>query len=145
METTLGDKRFIRTLRLENFLSFGPDSTALELNSLNVFIGPNGSGKSNFIEAIDFLTASATDLTQPIRAGGGVQEWLWKGAAETAIAEIDATLYYPANNTPLRHRLAFTSVNGRFELIDEAIENEYSFGENTDVGVAFRNSLRRPD
>lgn len=71
----LGDKRFIRTLHLQNLLSFGPSTPPLELSSLNVFIGPNGSGKSNIIEAIDLLRASATDLTVPVRAGGGVAEW----------------------------------------------------------------------
>ena len=144
METILGDKRFIRTLRLENFLSFGPTSTAIELNSLNVLIGPNGSGKSNFIEAIDFLAASATDLTRPVRDGGGVQEWLWKGNSGTSIAEIDATLYYPANNVPLRHRLTFTSVKSRFELIDEAIENEYAFAGNTDAYFYYRYQKGHP-
>lgn len=40
----------IRQIKLSNLLSFGPDTPALELESLNVLIGPNGSGKSNFIE-----------------------------------------------------------------------------------------------
>ncbi len=144
METILGDKRFIRTLRLENFLSFGSASTEIELHSLNVLIGPNGSGKSNFIEAVDLLAASATDLTRPIRTGGGVQEWLWKGASHTPIAEIDATLYYPEGTVPIRHRLAFTAVNARFELIDEAIENEYPFAGKNDVYFYYRYQKGHP-
>ena len=48
----LGDKRFIRTLRLRNLLSFGPDTPPIELGSLNVLIGPNGSGKSNISDIL---------------------------------------------------------------------------------------------
>lgn len=54
----LGDKRFLRSLRPRNFLSFGPESPELELQALNVLIGPNGSGKSNLLEAITILQAA---------------------------------------------------------------------------------------
>ena len=37
----------IKTIRLQNLLSFGPDTPELEMMPLNVLIGPNGSGKSN--------------------------------------------------------------------------------------------------
>ena len=49
-DTKLGDEKppvFIRRIKLQNLLSFGPDTTDLELGPLNVLIGPNGSGKSN--------------------------------------------------------------------------------------------------
>ena len=42
-------------------------------------IGPNGSGKSNLIEAISILKAAPGDLSAPIREGGGIAEWVWKG------------------------------------------------------------------
>jgi predicted ATPase len=51
----------------------------LELLPLNVIIGPNSSGKSNLLEAIDILRATPSDVTQPIREGGGVEDYLWKG------------------------------------------------------------------
>ena len=120
----LGDKRLIRTMALKNFLSFGPDSAQLELKSLNVLIGPNSSGKSNLIEALDVLRATPRDLTSPIRDGGGVAEWLWKGADRSPTAELDVTVYNPHGHVALRHRLAFTMVAQRFELVDEAVENE---------------------
>jgi AAA15 family ATPase/GTPase len=44
-------------IKLENLLSFGPDSPALELENLNILIGSNGCGKSNLIEAIALLLA----------------------------------------------------------------------------------------
>ena len=37
----LGDRRLIQSIKLQNFLSFGPDAGEIELKSLNVVIGPN--------------------------------------------------------------------------------------------------------
>ena len=112
----LGDKRFIRTLKLRNLLSFGPDSPPIELGPLNVLIGANGSGKSNVIEAIDLLLASATDLIAPIRYGGGTEEWLWKGGKGSPIAAVNAVVSYPDGPSPLSHEIAFTSVGQSFDL-----------------------------
>ena len=122
----LGDKRFLRTIKLRNILSFGPDTPELELQSLNVLIGPNGAGKSNLIEAIGLLQSAPTNLLDPIRSGGGIAEWLWKGSDGTPVAEIDATVFYPQGKIPLRHILKFTMVGQRAELWDEAIENEHA-------------------
>ena len=120
----IGEKRLIQSIKLQNFLSFGPDADEIELKSLNVLIGPNASGKSNLIEAIGFLRASPIDLTSPIRDGGGVAEWLWKGSQRTPTAEVNALVYYPEGIMPLRHKISFTMVGQRFELVDEAVENE---------------------
>ena len=120
----IGEKRLIQSIRLQNFLSFGPDAEEIELKSLNVLIGPNASGKSNLIEAVGFLRASPIDLTSPIRDGGGVAEWLWKGSQRTPTAEVNALVYYPEGIMPLRHKISFTMVGQRFELVDEAVENE---------------------
>jgi len=122
----LGDKRFLRTIRAQNILSFGPESPELELQSLNVLIGPNGAGKSNLIEAIALLQAAPGNLLEPIQAGGGIGEWLWKGVDSPPTAEIDVTVFYPQGWTPLRHRLEFTMVGQRTELADEAIENAHA-------------------
>ena len=135
----LGDKRFIQSLQLRNLLSFGPDTPPMELRSLNVLIGPNGSGKSNVLEAIDLLRAAATDLVVPVRAGGGVDEWLWKGSKLTPDAEVNATIYYPDGIMPLRHKISIGAVGQRFELVDEAIENEREeFEGATDVRFFYR-------
>ncbi len=120
----LGDRRFIETLRLQNLLSFGPDTPPIRLGSLNVLIGPNGSGKSNFLEAVDLLKASATDLVAPIRLGGGTDEWLWKGVKDIPVAEIEAIVTYSDGPFPLNHKISFTSVGQSFELIDETLEDE---------------------
>jgi predicted ATPase len=119
----LGDKRFLRTIKAQNILSFGPDSPELELQSLNVLIGPNGAGKSNLIEAIALLQAAPGNLLEPIQTGGGLGEWLWKGSEKIPTAKLDVTVCYPHGIMPLRHWLEFTMIGQRAELVDEAIEN----------------------
>ena len=147
------DKRFIRTLQIRNLLSFGPDTSTIDLKPLNVLIGPNGSGKSNLLEAIDLLRASATDLIAPVRAGGGAADLLWKGAESRPVAELNATLSYPGgskqtyHNEPmsLRHRIYFSTSGQSFELTDEAIENERKeYEQAPDVRFFYRYQRGRP-
>ena len=119
--------RLIRTIRLENILSFGPNTPELPLEPLNVFIGPNASGKSNVIEALSLLHAAPRDLQEPIHEGGGVREWLWKGEAglaPTATVEVTHNLFL-FQSRALRYRLSFTAdAMGRFYMEDEVIEDE---------------------
>ncbi len=113
----------IHRLKLANFLSFGSESE-LELGPLNVLIGPNGSGKSNLIEAIALLRSAPSDLRVPIREGGGIADWLWKGAEATPTASLEAVVDYPrGDGMSLRHRIAISESAGRLELVDERIEN----------------------
>jgi predicted ATPase len=138
--------RLLKSIRLRNFLSYGPSAPAIDLLPLNVLIGPNSSGKSNLLEAVDILRATPSDVTQPIRDGGGVEDYLWKGLAAKRVptSEIETTVYYPEGNGPLKYRLGFTMVGQRFEISDEAIENpEPSFGE-TDVYFYYRYQSGRP-
>ncbi len=130
--------RLIQTLRIQNFLSFGPEGETVDLLPLNVLIGPNASGKSNLIEALGLLRAASADLTAPIREGGGVGEWLWKGVPGTPIATIETTVAYPEGRLPLRYRLSFTMVGQRLELVDEAVENERAFAGHTDAYFFYR-------
>ena len=115
---------FLRSIALTNFLSYGDATQAVELRPLNVIIGPNGSGKSNLIEAIDLLRAAPKDLLTLIRDGGGVRDWLWKGAAKLPVAKVEAVVNYPKGPVPLRYALSFTEVSQRFEISDERVENE---------------------
>lgn len=138
-------KRFIRTLRLQNLLSFGSEGKEIELHSLNVLIGPNTSGKSNTLAALSLLRATPQDLVIPIVEGGGIREWLWKGNTSQPIAEIEATVEYPPGSMPLRYRLSFTEVHHRLELVDEAIENERKRNlSNPDVYFFYRFQRGRP-
>lgn len=114
-------------MKLENFLSFGDAAEPLELQALNVFIGPNGSGKSNIGEALALLRATPTDLEEPIRSGGGIQDWLWKGGparSKAPVATIEAVVDYPKGKLPLRYRLSFSAVASRVQIVDERVENE---------------------
>ena len=122
--------RFLRTIRLENILSYGSCGTEFALEPLNVLIGPNASGKSNLIESLSLLAAAPRDLRPPIREGGGVQDWLWKGSERSPTATVDVTVQYPEGRhygdepMPLRYRLSFTETRTRFHIQDEAAENE---------------------
>jgi predicted ATPase len=114
----------LRTVRLTNLLSFGPDTEETRLGPLNVLIGPNGSGKSNLIEALSLLKATTHDLLEPIREGGVTREWLWKGAEKPPVAGIDVTVDNPDGDMPLRYRLTLTVEDQRFRLVTEEIEDE---------------------
>lgn len=114
----------IRHLAPKNFLSFGPENAGIELRALNVFIGPNGSGKSNLIEAISFLRAAPKDMGEVTRKGGGVSEWIWKGARDQR-AELTAAFEGAdsQSNLPLVHEVAFGVTGGRFDLVEEKIRS----------------------
>lgn len=116
----------IHSILLTRFLSYGPASDAVPLHALNLIIGPNGSGKSNLLEAIDLIRSAPKDLLTPLRDGGGVQHWLWKGDNETPTATIDVVVSNPQGSGNLRYVLSFTEAGQRFELADERIENEHS-------------------
>ncbi len=116
-------KRFIHSLQLQNFLSYGSEGETIELQPLNVLIGSNASGKSNLIEAMGVLKATPTDLVAPIRQGGGISDFLWKGEKGIPTAKIEAILDYPERTMPLRYQISFTAVGQRLEVVDEAIED----------------------
>jgi len=110
-------KKFIHKLKLQNFLSY--EEEEIELQPLNVLIGANGSGKSNLIEAFSILKATPTNLLVPIRKGGGVSEFLWKGKNKNLIAQIGIML--DATKPGLDYQLSFTNVNQRLEIVHEVI------------------------
>ncbi len=114
----------MKSVELRNILSFGDASGVLPLGPLNVLIGPNGSGKSNLLEAISLLRAAPRDLSARVREGGGIRDWVWKGAKTGASATIEAVLEYPRGSMPLRYRLAFRELEQRLQIVDERIENE---------------------
>jgi predicted ATPase len=128
----------LRSIKLTNFLSFGPSSETIEMKSLNIVIGPNGSGKSNLIEAIELIRAAPKDLLTPIRDGGGVRDWIWKGAMKPATAEIDAVFENPKGSTNIRYLLRFREVAQRFEIVDEKIQSEVPIGQNDNVYIYYK-------
>jgi predicted ATPase len=128
--------KFIETIRLENILSYGASDEPFPLEPLNVLIGSNASGKSNLIEALSLLAATPWDLQTPIRLGGGVEDWLWKGAILPPTATIDVIVKSPYPSAPpftlIKHRLSFTGNMWRFELVDEVVDSAISI-DGTDT------------
>lgn len=117
----------IEQITLTDFLSFGPGSHTLELRPLNLLVGPNGSGKSNLVEAFSVLRAVPRDLPLPIRQGGGVDEWIWRGGAEERADSAELELIFKAGavarKKEIRYRVEFGSEAGSFVVLDERIEN----------------------
>jgi len=134
----------IERLTLRNLLSYGPETPELPLDRLNVLIGPNGSGKSNLIEAIGLLQAAPKDLTMPIREGGGVRDWIWKGEKSPSDASIEVVIKNRNGPASLRYHLAFTETGQRFQLSDERIEYEHPDEGRSDPYFFFRYEHNRP-
>src|SRR3989454_5229492 len=137
------DFRFLREITPRNLLSFGPEVKPITLEQLNILIGPNGSGKSNFIEAVVLLSSTPGDIHAVIRRGGGVREWIWKGAPKEA-ASLDVVIHNPHGTQPLRHALAFREENQAFRLADERIENEHPYPGETEPYFFYRYQQGRP-
>lgn len=138
----------LKSLRIANLLSFGPDSQPLDLLPLNVLIGPNGSGKSNVIDAISILKAAPRDLFQPVRNGGGIDDWIWKDDRLGKMAALRmATVESVIEDTfrpSLRYRVSVAESSGHAFVDDERLEHESPeagdsepkiFCEHTDDGV----------
>ncbi len=142
---TMHETNLIRSIRLDAFLSFPPDSDPIDLGPLNVLIGPNGSGKSNLIEAVELLHAAPTAFSAAIRDGGGVQEWLWKGEKVNRPATIEAIVAGSGPIPDLRYRLTFAASGQRTEIIDESIEEtDKRFPSEEDVYFYYRFQHGRP-
>ena len=133
----------IKTIKLHNLLSFGPDTTELKMRPLNVLIGPNGSGKSNFIEAIGLLQAAPRDLAAPIREGGGIGDWIWRGEPKASTARIEVLVENPKHREGLHYRLILGEKGQRFDVTDELIETGKPLGghENPYIYFAYRNGV----
>jgi predicted ATPase len=117
-------KNAIKSLHIQNLLSFGNDSPPIELGDLNVLIGPNGSGKSNLIEIIGLLRSTPKDFAAEVGDSGGISELLWKGKPKATTATIEAIASPAGVNRTVRYRLAFSKVGPLLKITDERIENE---------------------
>ncbi|MHC9540602.1 MAG: AAA family ATPase [Vulcanimicrobiota bacterium] len=135
----------IQEIKLCNLLSFGPDTQALKLENLNIFIGPNSAGKSNLIEAIALMRAapvpsqatSNSDIHGVIRRGGGILDWVWKGAKDQP-ASVEVVINKPDGKYPLRHILAFHSDKQFFHVHDEQVRNERPYLKNMKTDFLYR-------
>jgi predicted ATPase len=119
-------KNTLKSLHIQNLLSFGADSPEIELGDLNVLIGPNGSGKSNLIEIIGLLRSTPKDFAAEVGDGGGISELLWKGKPKTkgTTATLGVVASPAGVNRTIRYRISFTRVGAQLSIVDERIENE---------------------
>ncbi len=115
---------FLKQLNLKNVLSFG-DLTSLDFKPLTVLIGPNASGKSNLLSVISLFQGMPADLTAPIRDGGGIAEWIWKGNPKNPI-HLDGIFQFTQSHhsRTIHHHLALKQSGLTADVIDEKIENK---------------------
>lgn len=126
---------FIERLGLRGLLSFPPDMEPIELQPLNVLIGPNGSGKSNIIHALELLRAATTDIDEALEGGGGIEEWLWRGAensAESAVIDVVAGVALRFLQGQLHYNLTVRRSAGMIH-IDERIEDKVTNSDNPGI------------
>ena len=101
----------IKSITPRRLLSFGPDTPPLELRPLNVLIGPNASGKSNLIDLLRLVRSLPSDMQAPIRGGGGIEGWTWKGSVPNTGPSTDPSLelitFPRASSGSFHHRLVF--------------------------------------
>ena len=129
---------------MKNLLSFGPNGTTLEFEPLTVLIGPNGAGKTNLIEVVALLRSAPDDLTVPIRNGGGIGEWLWKGEGARRTAEIQAIISNPNDrNMSLSYKLAFAEVGQTLEVTEESLETKLPYAGQPRPYIFFSNQRGR--
>ncbi len=123
----------LKSITVLNLLSFGPTLNSLDLGPLNVLIGPNGSGKSNLIEMLALLRAAPRDLAAPVREGGGIREWLWRGTWKGSgppegsllpFAIVNAILAQTSGYDSIEHEMRIAAAGERLHLINERVESE---------------------
>ena len=97
----------IKSITPRGLLSFGPDTPPLELGPLNVLIGPNASGKSNLIDLLRLVRSLPSDMQAPIRGGGGIEGWTWKGPAPDTEPSLELITSPLSSSESFHHRLVW--------------------------------------
>ncbi|MCX6029369.1 MAG: AAA family ATPase [Chloroflexi bacterium] len=113
------------------------------MRNLNVLIGPNGSGKSNFLEMLALLRAAPTRLATPVKAMGGIAEWLWKGPEPSTEGLVETVVSGFETGTPIQHSLVIAEHGGRFEVAQESIGEVFTSHEVEGVELQYFYNYQR--
>lgn len=114
----------IKSIKINNLLSFGDDSPGVELKDLNVLIGPNGSGKSNFVSVLELLADTSGDMFKKMKyGGGGVHEWLWKGSRTAPEASISFVMTEPKSGEEFEYSVDFVEILNVPNIARETIQS----------------------
>lgn len=115
----------IKSLHLQNFLSFGPNAEPVELGALNIIIGTNGSGKSNFIEGLELLRhLPKEDINDSFRRLGGLEIFWREDENNTFIDKIKIRAKFLPNLEEYGLILGFVAGFGGVMFEKEFIKNE---------------------
>lgn len=143
----MSQEPILRSVCPRNILSFGPDTRPIELRRLNILIGANGAGKSNLIEILALLEGATKDLTVPIREGGGIAEWLWKGGEAKSnggtIGSLDVHASPLSGNISTEYLLSFRRAGFNIEIVEEKISTSQGFGTHAQPYIYFHNTNGR--
>ena len=130
----------IQSLKVNNLLSFGPDSPAMELGPLNVIIGANGSGKSNLFDVLALLKNAPGRFDQPIiDSGCPLREWFWKSLDHQNLPAIIETVI-PINDYPVTHKILFHGEE-RVVIEEEVVKNPFYEFSHAKLGIHRYNSI----
>ncbi len=126
-------------IKAQNLLSFGPEGIDLDLPALTVLIGPNGSGKSNLLETVGLLPGAPRDLAIPIRASGGIGDWIWRGSNQWhPAASLELTMNLPPLlDGDITHAIELVTVGQMFGLRGETIRSGTILGFKSNPPVAW--------
>ncbi|MCX6607769.1 MAG: AAA family ATPase, partial [Acidobacteria bacterium] len=75
---------------------------------------------------------------RPVKEMGGVQEWMWKSAEGQGTAKSDVIVSNPGQQQNFRHILSIQDHGGRFEVVDEKVENEVAYAGKNDPYFYYR-------
>lgn len=129
-------KRFIHSIRLRRFLSYGELQEAIKLEPLNVIIGRNASGKSNLIEAVRLLHTLPANLAAGIRNAGGIDELIWKGKKKFLSTRIEVFIQYSNSSATLQHQITFRPDGQKATVSSESIFLNHSVAYLFKTGTA---------
>lgn len=124
----------LKSIKLQNILSFGPEGMELELKPLNVLIGPNASGKSNLIDTIRLLHAAPLSVQRFFADNEErAADWIYKGTDATP-GYVTLTFSHAAHAQPLTYTISLAGEE-RLTIPIERLETQTERGKKHRLGT----------